>query len=153
MVSLTKGEGFGRPLLEFSLTKKPIIVSGWSGHMDFLKPEFTAMVGGELKNIHSSAIVPNMIIPESQWFNPNHSEVGSKFKDVWKNYKKYEELGKRQAHHSKTNFSWEKMDQLLSSYLDEWVPKFAQQAEIKLPDLGFKTNKLELPKLELPKLK
>ena len=153
MVSLTKGEGFGRPLLEFSLTKKPIIVSGWSGHMDFLKPEFTAMVGGELKNVHSSAIVPNMIIPESQWFNPNHSEVGSKFKDVWKNYKKYEELGKRQAHHSKTNFSWEKMDQLLSSYLDEWVPKFAQQAEIKLPDLGFKTNKLELPKLELPKLK
>ena len=35
MVSLTKGEGFGRPLLEFSLTKKPIMVSGWSGHMDF----------------------------------------------------------------------------------------------------------------------
>ena len=28
MVSLTKGEGFGRPLLEFSLTKKPII-SKW----------------------------------------------------------------------------------------------------------------------------
>jgi hypothetical protein len=25
MVSLTKGEGFGRPLLEFSLVKKPII--------------------------------------------------------------------------------------------------------------------------------
>ena len=24
-LSLTKGEGFGRPLLEFSLTKKPII--------------------------------------------------------------------------------------------------------------------------------
>ena len=27
MVSLTKGEGFGRPLLEFSLTGKPIIAS------------------------------------------------------------------------------------------------------------------------------
>ena len=35
MVSLTKGEGFGRPLLEFSLSKKPIIVSGWSGHVGF----------------------------------------------------------------------------------------------------------------------
>ena len=30
MVCLTKGEGFGRPLLEFSLVKKPIIASGWS---------------------------------------------------------------------------------------------------------------------------
>ena len=38
MVSLTKGEGFGRPLLEFSLSQKPLIVSGWSGHMDFLPP-------------------------------------------------------------------------------------------------------------------
>ena len=36
MISLTKGEGFGRPLLEFSLVDKPIIVTGWSGHLDFL---------------------------------------------------------------------------------------------------------------------
>jgi hypothetical protein len=40
MVSLTKGEGFGRPLLEFSLTNKPIISSNWSGHIDYLNPEF-----------------------------------------------------------------------------------------------------------------
>ena len=38
MVSLTKGEGYGRPLAEFGLSKKPIIASGWSGHIDFLDP-------------------------------------------------------------------------------------------------------------------
>jgi len=148
MVSLTKGEGFGRPLLEFSLSKKPIIVSGWSGHLDFLKPEFTVFVGGELKNVHPSAVVPNMILPESQWFNPNHGDVGGKLKDVWKNYKQYVDLGKRQAHYSKTNFSWEKMHELLSFRLDKHLPKFAQQVNLKLPDLGVKTNKLELPKLK-----
>ena len=52
MISLTKGEGFGRPLLEFSLTKKPIITTGWSGHIDFLKPEFTTLLPGELKPVH-----------------------------------------------------------------------------------------------------
>jgi hypothetical protein len=55
MVSLTKGEGFGRPLLEFSLTNKPIITTNWSGHIDFLKPEFTALMGGKLRKIHPSA--------------------------------------------------------------------------------------------------
>jgi hypothetical protein len=45
MISLTKGEGFGRPLLEFTLTKKPLITSGWSGQMDFLNPEFTNLIG------------------------------------------------------------------------------------------------------------
>ena len=38
-VSFTKGEGFGRPLLEASLSEKPIMVSGWSGHVDFLPKE------------------------------------------------------------------------------------------------------------------
>ena len=37
MISFTKGEGFGRPLLEFSLVDKPIIASGWSGHVDFFR--------------------------------------------------------------------------------------------------------------------
>ena len=36
MLNFTKGEGFGRPLLEFSLTGKPVIVSNWSGHLILL---------------------------------------------------------------------------------------------------------------------
>jgi hypothetical protein len=77
MVSLTKGEGFGRPLLEFSLTKKPIIVSGWSGHMDFLNPEFVICIGGQLKNVDPSAAVKDLILPESQWFSPDHGQIGT----------------------------------------------------------------------------
>jgi len=142
MVSLTKGEGFGRPLLEFSLTKKPIIVSGWSGHTDFLNPEFTTLLNGELKNVHPSAVVPNMILAESQWFQPSASDVGAKLKDVWKNYKKYLDGAKRQAYFSKTNFSWEKMDEKLNDYLTKFVPKFATEVKLKLPKL----NKIELPK-------
>ena len=47
MVSFTKGEGFGRPLLEFSLIDKPIIASGWSGHLDFLHKDHVALCGGK----------------------------------------------------------------------------------------------------------
>ncbi len=43
MVNLTKGEGFGRPLLEFSLVNKPIITTNWSGHIDYLNPEFVTL--------------------------------------------------------------------------------------------------------------
>lgn len=55
MVNLTKGEGFGRPLLEFSLSKKPILTTNWSGHTDFLNPEFTTMLPGQLTQVHPSA--------------------------------------------------------------------------------------------------
>ena len=139
MVSLTKGEGFGRPLLEFTLTKKPLITTAWSGHADFLNPEFTTLIGGQLENIHPSA-ANHMLLKESQWFSPNHQDISKSLKSVFENYKKHQELGKRQGHHSKTNFSWNAMNIKLDTLLSRNIPEFPKQV------------KLELPKLNLPKL-
>ncbi len=138
MVSLTKGEGYGRPLLEFTLTQKPLITTAWSGHMDFLNPEFTSLIGGNLTNVHSSAS-NNMITKESKWFSPNHAEIGRILKDVFENYKKYVDGGKRQAYHSKTNFNWDKMKDNLDELLDNNLPKFATELELTLPDLNLPT--------------
>jgi hypothetical protein len=153
MVSLTKGEGFGRPLLEFSLSKKPIIASNWSGHLDFLHPEYNILINGTLTNVHSSAQAKNMILAESQWFTPNDGDVADAYKRVYENYNKFLEGAKRQAHHAKTNFSFDKMADVLDNVLETKVSK---QVELKLPTLkkvGSNENKIELPKLNLPKLK
>jgi hypothetical protein len=132
MVSLTKGEGFGRPLLEFSLSKKPIIASNWSGHLDFLHPDYNILVNGTLTPIHSSAQVKNMILAESQWFTPNDGDVADAFKDVYKEYNKHLDRAKRQAHHAKTNFSFDKMAEILDNILETKVSK---QVELVLPKL------------------
>ena len=113
MISLTKGEGFGRPLLEFSLSKKPIVVSGWSGHMDFLNPEYNIMIAGKLTPVHPSTQNKFVINKDFKWFSPDHGQIGHSLKDVFENYKKYKDLGKRQAYHSKTNFSWEKYERII----------------------------------------
>jgi glycosyltransferase involved in cell wall biosynthesis len=144
MISLTKGEGFGRPLLEFSLVNKPIIASAWSGHVDFLDKEFVKYVGGNLTNVHPSAAVKNMILTESQWFSPDSIQVGQALKDVYDNYKTYKELAKRQGHKSRTQFSYEKMRETLDSFLTQYVPEFPKQVQLKLPQL----KKIELPKLK-----
>ena len=144
MVSLTKGEGFGRPLLEFSLTNKPIITTNWSGHTDYLNPEFTTLLPGEMTNIHPST-ANNMLLKEAQWFSVNTGNVGHYLKDVFENYKKYTEKGKRQGYQSRTNFSFDAMKALLGKILDNKIPEFPKQVELKLP-------KLQLPKLKLPKL-
>ena len=140
MVSFTKGEGFGRPLLEFGLTGKPIIASGWSGHIDFLHPEYNVLLSGKLENVHQSA-ANNWLIPESQWFQVNSKQGISALKEVYKSYKQYLQRSKKQRHHVKTNFSWEKMKELVGSILDKNIPEFPKQVELKLP-------KLQLPKLK-----
>jgi hypothetical protein len=142
MVSLTKGEGFGRPLLEFTQSKKPLITTNWSGHLDFLNTGFTTLIPGTLTNVHPSA-ANNMLLKESQWFSPDTGRVGHYLKDVFENYKEYTDGGKRQAYHSKQNFSFEKMTEKLAEYLTR-VPEFPKQVALKLPQL----KKIELPKLQ-----
>ena len=144
MISLTKGEGFGRPLLEFSLINKPIIASYWSGHTDFLSAEFTKYVGGTLTNVHPSAAVDKMILQESQWLTPSDVEVGAALKDVFEDYKTYKELAKRQGYKSRTEFSYEKMRETLDNLLTQYIPEFPKQVQLKLPQL----KKIELPKLK-----
>ena len=152
MISLTKGEGFGRPLLEFSLVNKPIIASGWSGHTDFLDVQFVKQIGGTLNNVHPSAVVDKMILGESLWFRPDDALVGKALKDVFEDYKIYKDLAKRQGYKSRTEFSYEKMRETLDNLLTQYIPEFPKQVQLKLPQL----KKIELPslkKIELPKLK
>lgn len=144
MISLTKGEGFGRPLLEFSLVNKPIIASGWSGHTDFLDVQFVKQIGGTLNNVHPSAVVDKMILAESLWFRPDDALVGKALKDVFEDYKIYKELAKRQGYRSRTEFSYEKMRETLDNLLTQYVPEFPKEVQIKLPQL----KKIELPKLK-----
>ncbi|MEI6297056.1 MAG: glycosyltransferase [bacterium] len=140
MISLTKGEGFGRPLLEFSLCKKPIIASHWSGHLDFLSEDFVAMIDGVVKPIHASSLVEGILIQESSWFEANLKQTQIVLEDVFTNYKKYKEKAKQQAQLSKTKFSFDQMKTLMQKYLD-LAPK---QIQLKLPTL----KKIELPKLK-----
>ena len=134
MVSFTKGEGFGRPLLEFGLTGKPIIASGWSGHIDFLHPEYNVLLSGNLENVHSSA-ANNWLIKESQWFQVNQKQGISALKQVYKSYKQYLKRSKKQRHYVKTNFSWDKMKELVGNILDKNVPELPTQIKLDLPKL------------------
>ena len=135
MVSFTKGEGFGRPLLEFSTTGKPIIVSGWSGHLDFLNPEYNVLLPGELENVHASA-ANNWLIKEAKWFKVSDKHAVSSLKEVYKHYKQYSKRSIKQRYYANKNFNWGKMKELINNKLDTNLPEFAQQVELKMPTLN-----------------
>ncbi len=153
MVNITKGEGFGRPLLEFTQTKKPIIATGWSGHIDFLKPDMSILLPGTLGDVHPSA-QNKWLIQGSKWFDVDQMALGKALKDMHKNYKNYTHKAKQQGNFAKENFTFEKMKEKLNELLEKNIVK---KVPLQLPKLGLpklkKTNEIKLPKLELPKLK
>jgi glycosyltransferase involved in cell wall biosynthesis len=152
MVCLTKGEGFGRPLLEFSLINKPIITTNWSGHIDFLNPDFTTLLSGQMTKVHDST-ANNMLLKESDWFSVDTGQVGAYLKHVFENYKDYKEKAKRQGYQSRNNFSFNKMKEKIDKVLTEKIPNFPKQVSLTLPKLKkMGVSKPVIPKLELPKL-
>jgi len=143
MVSLTKGEGFGRPLLEFSMVNKPIIVSNWSGPLDFLDKDFVRFVNGTLTQVHASAVVDKMILANSGWFSVDPVDTGRAYRDIFDDYEKWVNKAKRQGHKSRTNYSYDHMGITLKTMLDTHIPEFPRQIKLNLPSL----NKIKLPSL------
>jgi glycosyltransferase involved in cell wall biosynthesis len=136
MLNFTKGEGFGRPLLEFSLSGKPILASNWSGHLDFLK-DGAILLDGELRNVHPSA-ADQFLLKEAKWFSVNISEALTKMKDVFKNYSKYLPGSTKLAKNNRKNFSLGKMTEGFDNILNQYgiyskvQPKFQT---LQLPKL------------------
>jgi hypothetical protein len=147
MVSHTRGEGFGRPLLEFSLVNKPIICSGWSGQLDFLQNDFTLLLQGALTNLHPSVQQKDMLLAESQWFQPHPQEIFRSYKEIIDNYKIWTEKAKRQGYFSRTYFAFENMKAKIGEILETNI-NIPEQVSLNLPKL-----KKTAPKVELPKLK
>jgi len=142
MVNITKGEGFGRPLLEFTQTKKPIIASGWSGHIDFLKPDMSILLPGVLNDIHPS-VKNDWFIDGAKWFDVDTMALGNMLKDVYKNYKNYTHKAKQQGNFTKENFTYTKMKEKFQVILENNVIPAPKPVQLKMP-------KINIPKIKLP---
>jgi glycosyltransferase involved in cell wall biosynthesis len=133
MVSFTHGEGFGRPLLEFSLTGKPVVASNWSGHLDFLKSG-AVLLDGELKDIHESA-QDQFILAGTKWFYVNYTGAIKTFTDIYKGYDKYKTASQQLGKQNQQNFGLEKMTKLFDTILTNYVPTIKQFIPLNLPKL------------------
>jgi len=153
-VNITHGEGFGRPLLESTISQKPVMASNWSGHVDFLPKSLAVMLGGGLEDVPKDSFPDNMHVDGSKWFTVNYQEASMRMKDIYKSYKKYTLNAKKLGTINKSKFSLDAMTRELGKILDKYVPEFPKEVELKLPKLK-KVNSptSELPKLKLPKLK
>ena len=155
-ISFTHGEGFGRPLLEASLSEKPVIAPNWSGHVDFLSGGNATLLPGSLNDVKKESFPKNMYVPESQWFTINYNYAFKILKDVFNNYSKYTVKAKKLAIVNQTKFSLEAMTKKFEEILDKYLPKFEEQpqpVDLKLPKLKKIGTVSEKPKIELPKLK
>ena len=155
-VTFTHGEGFGRPLLEASLTGKPVIFSAWSGHVDFLPPSLSTALEGSLIKVPKKSFPKEMYTDGMGWFGVNYSKASRVMKDVFINYKKYTPIFNQLAKSNKVKFTRVKMGEKFIEIVDRMVGDVPQAVSLKLPKLkkidGGQTGAIKPPKDE-PKVK
>lgn len=135
MVSFTKGEGYGRPMAEFMASGKPIIVSGWSGHTDFISEKFHTYLKGSLKEVHKSAVWEGVINDGTRWFTVNYPLAAKTLNDVYTNYSKYLKSSKLSIREVEKIWSYDSMCKKFETMLENFLPKFAERVPINLPKL------------------
>ena len=151
-VTFTHGEGFGRPLLEASISQKPIIASNWSGHVDFLTKNLSVLLGGSMKKVSKQSFQKGIYVKDSYWFTVNYQAASKVLKNVFQNYNRFALNAAKQGTINKSRFSLNKMTEIFEKILDDNVPEFPKEVKLKLPKLK-KVKDTEPPKITLPTLK
>lgn len=78
LVSLTRGEGYGLPILEAAASGLPVIATNWSGHLDFLSHGKFIDIDYSLVDVHPSRLDGKLFMPGSKWAQPKEEDFKRK---------------------------------------------------------------------------
>ena len=70
LVSATRGEGYGLPLVDAAAAGMPIIATNWSGHLEFLKNYNFLPVDYDMKEISETKIDNRIFLKNFRWAEP-----------------------------------------------------------------------------------
>ena len=135
-ISFTHGEGYGHPLLLQTLSGKPLLVSDWSGHKDFLNPEYANFLQGTVDPVPDNC-TNQWIVKGSKWFNVSYNLAEDKMKNVFQYYDKgkYQERAEKLRLENMEKFSLDAMDKRFWEILDKNIPSFASTNDFVVPEL------------------
>jgi glycosyltransferase involved in cell wall biosynthesis len=116
LISLTKGEGYGLPILEASVLGLPVIATNWSGHLDFLNT-FTE-IDFKIKEIPKAKVDNRIFVQGMRWAIPNMNDFADKIVKFKKEYSNKKKAAKKQSKINVNKFSQsmfnKRMNEILS---------------------------------------
>ena len=153
LVSFTHGEGFGRPLLEATMTGLHVIASGWSGQCDFLDVDTSLLLEGKIEPVPKSVHWKDIIIPQSKWFNVDENNAYRALNYTFEEQELCKRNGKGQMNTNRSKFTLKKMTEKFGEIMDKYTANVSTQVGLQLPKLKKIGNEPKKPAITLPKLK
>lgn len=118
LVSLTRGEGFGLPLLEAAASGLPVIATDWSAHTEFLNLGKWIKIEQDLVQIPDVRIDNRIFVNDVKWANPREESFKKKIKKFRESFVTPEGWAKELSHECKKYFSKNAIIDQYASFLD-----------------------------------
>lgn len=118
LLTATRGEGFGLPILEAASQGLPIIATNWSGHLDFMKLGNFIRLPYKLSEIHETRIDNKIFMKGTRWAEVSYGQLRLALKKAFDNYAKDRKNAKDLAKGIKENFNFNKIKEDYNSFIE-----------------------------------
>lgn len=121
--TLTKGEGFGRPLLQAGMNNIPIVAPEFSGYLDFLDSKNSPLIPGELTHVHPSASDGEVLIEQAKWISVERDDITNVLFQVYEEYDKFQKLSQELGKKLREEYSYDNMKKDLKTIVNKIIKK------------------------------
>ncbi len=99
LISMTRGEGFGLPILESAACAVPVVATKWSAHTEYMKRDSYLDIKYDLVEISDSRADGNLFVKGMKWAEASEKSAIEEIEKLYKYYYVYEKRAK--AHQEK----------------------------------------------------
>jgi glycosyltransferase involved in cell wall biosynthesis len=118
LLTATRGEGFGLPILEAASQGLPVIATNWSGHLDFMKLGNFTRLPYKLIEIHETRVDNKIFMKGTKWAEVSYGQLRLALKKAFDNYAKDRKNAKDLAEGIKENFNFNKIKEDYNSFIE-----------------------------------
>jgi glycosyltransferase involved in cell wall biosynthesis len=117
LINLTRGEGFGLPILDAATAGLPVITTNATGHLDFMKLGKFVGIEYDAVEIPKDRIDNRIFIEGAKWVNPREADFKKRVLKFRSSYMTPKEWARDLSAKCKENFSRQKIERDYDTHL------------------------------------
>lgn len=121
LISTTRGEGFGLPLLEAAVSGLPIVATDWSAHTEYLTGPSFLRAHYDLRLIPSERVDGKIFVEGAKWAEAREGNFCRKMKQIIEDPQKYKNASIPLSEKLKKTHSLNNLQQSFNKIITEYI--------------------------------